>query len=143
MAETITLAELLDELGELGEELSNPQEILTELGSDLTEQMRIDAPVSPGGGALRDSIGYTVNGNEIQFRMLYYGFFQNYGVSGTDDSFGTEVPSDLLPPTNGKFYKFGTRRFGLRRQEFFNYDRGPQSITQTIIDGIASFTADF
>ena len=137
----MTVDDFIADLSELGQELSNPQEILTELGSEISEQMKQQAPVDTG--ALRSSIGYQVNGNEIQFRMLYYGFFQNYGVSGTSDSLGQPVPFGLLPPTNGTFYQFKTRQFGLRRQQFFNYDTGPRSMTQIIIDGIADFTADF
>ena len=137
----MTVNDFISELSELGAELSNPEEILTELGSDITEQMRSDAPVDTG--ALKRSIGYRINGTDIEFSMLYYGFFQNYGVSGTSDSLGQPVPFGLLPPTNGTFYQFKTRQFGLRRQQFFNYDTGPRSMTQIIIDGIADFTADF
>lgn len=133
----MTVDDFILELSELGEELSNPQEILTELGSDITEEMRRQAPVDTGD--LKRSIGYTVMGNEIQFSMLYYGFFQNYGVSGTSDSLGQQVPFGLLPPTNGINYAFKTRQFGLRRQQFFNFE----TITETITGGIADFTADF
>ena len=133
----MTVDDFISELSELGEELSNPQEILTELGIDITEAMRREVPVDTG--ALKQSIGYRVNGNEIEFSMLYYGFFQNYGVSGQSDSLGQPVPFGLLPPTNGSFYQFKRRQFGLRRQQFFNFD----TITETITGGIADFTADF
>lgn len=133
----MTVDDFIADLSALGQELSEPQEILTEIGSDITEEMRRLAPVDTG--ALKQSIGYTVNGNQIEFSMLYYGFFQNYGVSGQSDSLGTTVPFGLLAPSNGSFYQFKKRQFGLRPQRFFNYD----TITRTIEDGIADFTADF
>ena len=133
----MTVDDFIADLSALGQELSDPQDILSEIGSDITEEMRRLAPVDTG--ALKNSIGYTINGNQIEFKMLYYGFFQNYGVSGQSDSLGTTVPFGLLEPSNGSFYQFKKRAFGLRRQQFFNYD----TITNQITDGIAEFTADF
>ena len=133
----MTVDDFIADLSELGQELSDPQQILTEIGSDITEEMRRRVPVDTG--ALKQSIGYTVNSNQIEFKMLYYGFFQNYGVSGQSDSLGRSVPFGLLAPSNGSFYQFKKRAFGLPAQQFFNYD----TITNEITDGIADFTADF
>jgi hypothetical protein len=133
----MTVDDFIADLSELGQELSDPQQILTEIGSDITEEMRRRVPVDTG--ALKQSIGYTVNSNQIEFKMLYYGFFQNYGVSGQSDSLGRTVPFGLLAPSNGSFYQFKKRAFGLPAQQFFNYD----TITNEITDGIADFTADF
>jgi len=70
------------------------------------------------------SIGATLGPDyTIQFVMNYYGPFQNYGVSGTEDSFGVSVPLEVQPtPSNGKNYAFTKRRFGLPRQEFFDLE---------------------
>lgn len=133
----MTVDDFIADLSELGQELSDPQQILTEIGSDITEEMRRRVPVDTG--ALKQSITYTINGNKIEFSMLYYGFFQNYGVRGQSDSFGATVPRALLTPSNGSFYQFKKRAFGLPAQQFFNYD----TITNEITDGIADFTADF
>lgn len=124
----MTVDEFISDLSALGEELSDPQSILTEIGTGITEEMKRLSPVDTG--ALRNSIGYEINGNQITFDMLYYGMFQNYGVSGTEDNMGLPVPFGLLPPREGNTYSFRKRRFGLRNQTFFNYD--------TIIDTIAT-----
>lgn len=134
----MTVDDFIADLTALGEELSDPQSVLTEIGSELVSQMRADAPVDTG--ALRSSINYIVNGNTLEFSMLYYGFFQNYGVNGTQDSLGTPVPAfGVLQPTSPPYYAFRTRRFGLRPQPFFNMD----NLTNQIANVIADETADF
>jgi hypothetical protein len=133
----MTVDELVADLGMLGQELSDPQSLLTEIAEPIVAEMKRRAPVDTG--ALRNSIGYEINGTELSFDMLYYGMFQNYGVKGTDDDRGLPVPFGLLPPRVGDRYSFTKRRFGLIPQTFFNYD----TITNTITDGIADFTADF
>tara|TARA_R110000803_G_C11708379_1_gene286532 strand:+ start:67 stop:468 length:402 start_codon:yes stop_codon:yes gene_type:complete len=133
----MTVDQLVADLSTLGQELSDPQSILTEIAEPIVAEMKRTAPVDTG--ALRNSIGYQINGNDIEFTMLYYGMFQNYGVKGTEDNRGLPVPFGLLPPRTGDRYSFTKRRFGLRPQTFFNYD----TIINTITDGIAEFTADF
>ena len=144
----MTPQELAAELGQIGEELSDPQSILTELGSEITESMKRNVPVDTG--ALKQSIGYVVNGNTIEFAMLEYGFFQNYGVKGTSGGYNT---SSYHKPFNNEFggitqptvspfnigMGFRNRSFGLPARKFFDYD----NILNTITDGIASFTEDF
>ncbi len=136
----MTPQELAAELGQIGEELSDPQSILTELGSEITESMKRNVPVDTG--ALKQSIRYVVNGNTIEFYMREYGFFQNYGVGGSASSpiNLVSVPAfGVVQPSSPPYYRFSTRRFGLPSQTFFNYD----NILNTITDGIASFTEDF
>ncbi len=144
----MTPQELAAELGQIGEELSDPQSILTELGSEITESMKRNVPVDTG--ALKQSIGYVVNGNTIEFAMLEYGFFQNYGVNGTDGGynpssyhkpFGNEF-GGITQPTVSPFgigTGFRNRSFGLPARKFFDYD----DILNKITTGIASFTEDF
>lgn len=134
----MTVDDFIADLTALGEELSRPQEILTELGTDIVESMRRQAPVDTG--ALRNSINYFINGNQLEFTMLYYGFFQNYGVNGTEQSTANPVPAfGVLEPTSPPYYAFRKRRFGLRPQTFFNMD----TITEQIANTIAEQTADF
>lgn len=141
----MTPQELAAELGQIGEELSDPQSILTELGSEITESMKRNVPVKTGD--LKQSIGYVVNGNTIEFAMLEYGFFQNYGVlpsyntSSYHKPFGNEF-GGITQPTVSDFgigMGFRNRSFGLPARKFFDYD----NILNTITDGIASFTEDF
>ena len=133
----MTVDDYISDLSALGEELTDPQLMLTELGTGITEEMKRLAPVDTG--ALRNSIGYNINGNQITFDMLYYGMFQNYGVKGTEDSRGIPVPFGLLPPRVGDTYSFRKRRFGLRNQTFFNYD----TIIDTIATGLGEQITDF
>lgn len=134
----MTVNDFIDDLSALGEELSDPQSILTELGSNLVEGMRSRSPVDTG--ALKNSINYAVNGNELSFSMLYYGMFQNYGVSGTEDSLGSQVPFGITPtPSNGSNYAFTTRRFGLRPRSFFNYDQLTETISASMADELSDF----
>tara|TARA_R100000541_G_scaffold52706_1_gene60489 strand:- start:144 stop:545 length:402 start_codon:yes stop_codon:yes gene_type:complete len=133
----MTVDDFIADLSALGEELSDPQEILTEIGTGITEEMKRLAPVDTG--ALRNSIGYIINGNQITFDMLFYGMFQNYGVSGTEDARGLPVPFGVLPPSVGNTYAFKKRRFGLRNQTFFNFD----TITDTIAAGLGEQITEF
>ena len=133
----MTVDDFISDLSALGEELSDPQSILTEIGSGITEEMKRLAPVDTG--ALRNSIGYQINGMQITFDMLYYGMFQNYGVKGTEDNLGLPVPFGLLPPRVGNTYSFRKRRFGLRNQTFFNYD----TIIDTVAEGLGEQIEQF
>ena len=143
----MTPQELAAELGQIGEELSDPQSILTELGSEITESMKRNVPVDTG--ALKQSIRYVVNGNTIEFVMLEYGFFQNYGVGGSasynTSSYHKQFGNEFGVVTQPSSITFGIgrvlehRSFGLPSQTFFDYD----NILNTITDGIASFTEDF
>ena len=133
----MTVDELVADLGMLGQELSDPQSLLTEIAEPIVAEMKRRAPVDTG--ALRNSIGYEINGTELSFDMLYYGMFQNYGVKGTEDSRGLPVPFGLLPPRVGNTYSFRKRRFGLRNQTFFNYD----TIIDTIAEGLGEQIEQF
>ena len=141
----MTVNDFIDDLTQLGEELSNPQEILTEIGSDITESMRRNVPVKTG--ALKQSIGYKIVDNTIEFAMLEYGFFQNYGVLPNYDLRSYHKPFNnefgtITQPTVSPFQiglGFRSREFGLPARKFFDYD----NIINTITAGIANFTEDF
>ena len=81
-------------------------------------QVAQKAPVDTG--YLKRNIKAIVQGNRYGITMPYYGYFQNFGVSGADDNMGLVVP-DWIPlrPSNNRDYKFKKRRFGLRPRRFF------------------------
>lgn len=125
--------DFLRDLEALGQQLSDPQSILTEVGETITTQMKSAAPVDTG--ALRNSISYTIDGDQMTINMLYYGPFQNYGVNGTQTFLSSPVEFGVNPPPRvAPFYSFQTRKFGLPSQTFFNM----QSITDTIADAFAT-----
>ena len=121
----------------VGEEISNISQLIAETMQPYIQQMIQRAPVRTG--ALVRSIGYTIVDNQtVSFNMLYYGPFQNYGVSGTQDLQGQVVPFGVEPvPANGKFYQFRQRRFGLPAQTFFNIDDLRNQIVQDIENKLA------
>ena len=130
----MTAADFIQDLNALGEELSDPQSILTEIGEQITSEMKRLAPVDTG--ALRNSISYTITGNQILINMLDYGAFQNYGVGGSSSSpiNLTPVPAfGIIQPSSPPYYRFRTREFGLRAQQFFNMD----TITNQVADAFA------
>jgi len=128
----MTAADFIQDLNALGEELSDPQSILTEIGEQITSEIKRLAPVDTG--ALRNSISYTITGNQILINMLYYGAFQNYGVNGTSQRGANAVEFGVQPrPSSEPFYAFKTRQFGLRAQQFFNMD----TITNQVADAFA------
>ena len=137
----MTPGELAAELGQLGDDLSNPQELLAEYADEVVENMKANVPVDTG--TLRNSIRWGFTGDtQLEFYMREYGFFQNYGVGGSASSpiNLVSVPAfGVVQPSSPPYYRFRTRRFGLPSQTFFNFD----NIQNTIIEGIASFTADF
>lgn len=133
----MTVDDFIQDLNALGQELSDPQSILTEIGEQITSEMKRLAPVDSG--ALRNSITYTVTGDEMTINMLYYGAFQNYGVGGSSSSPTnlTPVPAfGIIQPTSPPYYRFRTREFGLRAQPFFNMDTITNQITDAFTDAV-------
>ncbi len=64
------------------------------------------APVGKTGN-LRNSIRAIVAGNQYGITMEYYGYFQNFGVSGTQNNVGLQVPSwSPLQPLSGNTFQF-------------------------------------
>lgn len=129
----MTLDDLIADLEQLGEELSGPESILTEIGEQITSELKSRVPVDTG--ALKNSISYTIANDKMEINMLYYGPFQNYGVNGTGDSRATSVQFGVEPrPVSEPFYAFKTRRFGLRAQSFFNIETITNQITQAFLE---------
>jgi hypothetical protein len=117
----MTVEEFENELGRLGEELQDSDAILLDIVGPLLENMKRRAPYATG--KLQSSIGAIVNNGTIKFNMLYYGAYQNYGVSGTEDNLGTTVEYGVdQRPSNGTNYEFQNRRFGIPRTQFFDVE---------------------
>ena len=131
----MTVDEFMQDLDQFGQQLSQPEQLLTNIGMQLQDAMRAQAPVDTG--ALKNSIRYQVEGNSLLFTMLLYGPFQNYGVNGTEDFTARQVQFGVQPrPTSEPFYAFKKRRFGLRPQPFFDMT----NITNVIADQFADET---
>ena len=68
----MTVNDFISDLAQLGEALSNPQELLAELGDNMVTTLKTQVPVDTG--ALRNSIQWAfVAENAIQLSMLPYG----------------------------------------------------------------------
>ena len=143
--EQLTQAELIAQLTQLGEDLSNPQDLLSEFASDITEEMKRLAPVD--NGDLRNSIGYQIEGTNITFRMLQYGYYQNYGVlpnqftNNPKPFAGGPLRRPWAEPAFGVEMGGGyrDRAFGMKARPFYSLE----AINNQIIDGISDFTVDF
>lgn len=88
-------------------------------------------------GYLRNSIRAIAQGNRYGITMVDYGYFQNFGVSGTQNDIGLTVPAwSGLQPSSGSQFKFKRRtisdksglpfpvrrsiaRFGIKPRRFF------------------------
>ena len=122
-------------LGEYAERLEDIGADLTPLVNEMVNDLKREAPYDKGN--LRRSIVGAVRGDEVEFGWLYYGSYQNYGVSGTKDGLGETVNEAVSPfPSRGSNYKFKTRRFGLPAQNWFDID----DMTQLIVDEITRLT---
>ena len=116
----MTVEEFESFLGEYAERLEDIGADLTPLVNEMVNDLKSRAPRDKGD--LQRSIVGAVRGNEVEFGWLYYGSFQNYGVSGKpDDGLGETVNEAVSPfPRKGEFYQFKKRRFGLPSQNWFN-----------------------
>lgn len=121
----MTIEEFERELAGLGTKITtDAQDILIDVLGEVTRDMARRAPVATG--ALQRSIGYVVNpDNTFAIQMLFYGPFQNYGVSGTEQQLGLPVPAEVepIPFGTGNTYQFTRRRFGLPPQPFFDLEQ--------------------
>ena len=127
----MTVNDFIGDLAQLGEALSNPQELLAELGDNMVTTIKTQVPVDTG--ALRNSIQWSFTAdNAIELRMLNYGVFQNYGVNGTDGGYNTQsyhkpFTNDfggITQPQPAPGFGIGTgyqnRAFGLPARKFYD-----------------------
>ena len=134
----MTVDQFSAQLDAFGEEALDLTSILNDIARDITNEIRAKAPVDTS--KLKGSIRSQIDQNGFEITMLPYGAFQNYGVSGTQDSFGTKVPKELFSPrpSSGDTYKFGVRTVGLKRQEFFNMDEIQEEIAERVAEALTN-----
>lgn len=124
----MTVDDFIGDLAALGETLSNPQELLAELGDNMVTTIKSQVPVDTG--ALRNSIRWGFVGeNAIELSMLDYGLFQNYGVMPNYNSgsyhkpfmndFGT-ITQPQPAPGFGIGPGYSNRNFGLPARKFYD-----------------------
>ncbi len=94
--------------------------------NDIVNEIKAEAPDNKGD--LIRSIKGVVQGDTAEIIMFDYGYYQNYGVSGTEDSLGISIPSGIFG-TPGPF-SFQKRRYGLPATEWYDFE----TIKQRLID---------
>ena len=124
----MTVDDFIGDLAALGETLSNPQELLAELGDEIVTRMKTQAPFKTG--ALRSSIQWSfIAENTIELSMLGYGLFQNYGVMPgyNPDSYHKPFTNDfggITQPQPAPGFGIGpgysNRNFGLPARKFYD-----------------------
>lgn len=116
--DTSELDELINEINDVAEGLEMAPDAIESVLREYIQKWRANAPMDTG--ALKRSIRLIAQGGRYGISMLDYGFYQNFGVRGTQDNLGLAVPSwSPLPPSRGAKYSFSKRRFGLPAQKFF------------------------
>ena len=131
----MTVEEFEQQLANLGQELSEIDQILLAAGGRLVRDLKQRAPVDTGD--LRSSIQAVVTDQSLTIQMLSYGLYQNFGVSGTEDTLGITVPEGIFPgPRTGDTYSFQTRRFGIKPQQFFNMEQLTENLIQALEERI-------
>jgi|TARA_R110000737_G_scaffold18211_4_gene36186 hypothetical protein len=94
-----TVDEFIAQLEEFGQRAVDLSDILSQVGSEITTQIKNNLRTGPDAtGALKSSISFEVNQDSLTLEMLNYGVFQNYGVGGTKSS-----PATLKPVEGGIF----------------------------------------
>ena len=126
MAETVD--DFILDLAQLGEALSDPQTLLAEIGDQVVVTMKQNVPVDTG--RLKGSISWSFTGsNAIEFNMLEYGWYQNYGVLPNYNQASYHKPflSDFGGITNpqpapnfGMGSGYRNRAFGLPARKFYD-----------------------
>lgn len=134
----MTTEQFQQALQQFGEELPNQLDAdLLIIGGELVAQLKALSPTDTG--ALKGSMQAIVQDNLLKIEMLYYGMFQNFGVSGTNDSLGVQVPQGVSPrPLAEPNYQFGIRKTGLRARAFFNVDQMSEQIANRLDEIIQS-----
>lgn len=124
----MTVDDFIADLSSLGETLSNPQELLAELGDNMVTTIKTQVPVDTGN--LRNSIRWGFNGvNAIELFMLDYGVFQNYGVMPNYNNSSYHKPfrndfGGITQPQPAPGFGIGggyrNRAFGLPARKFYD-----------------------
>ncbi len=101
----MTLDQFEEQLATTEQRLMNLTPVLTQIGNEMTAELKRNAPKGETGD-LERSISLTVQPQAFGVIMLDYGAYQNYGVKGVGKAkYNNQVPS---PFNNNKIYEFGT-----------------------------------
>ena len=98
----MTLDQFEDYLDQAEQRIMNLTPVMTEIGNDITNQLRMAAPSDTG--ALQRSITLQVSPNDFGVTMLDYGAYQNYGVAGTSN---TTEQTTIESPLDGAGSQYG------------------------------------
>ena len=138
----MTVDEFMNDLEGLGQELSQPQQLLLDISDNIIAGMKSRVPVRSGD--LKRSITAIIEGdNRIVFTMLDYGVYLNYGV--TPNVFKTTnrgsflgVITDPYPAPGfgmGRGYQ-PPRRYGMKARVFYDESDITQQIGDSFLDEI-------
>lgn len=134
----MTLEEFIRSMEGIGESVSSPQDIFLRVAGEFVNELQSRAPVDSG--ALKQNIQARVEEDSVLIQMFAYGFFQNYGVVGTQSNPGAFGVEDGAPtPRTGNTYSFNPdksmiggnlpfrareniHKFGLRPKSFFSIE---------------------
>lgn len=120
-------------LSDLGQELTDLQGTLAQIGSEIVTAMKVRVPIDTG--RLSNSISYVVNDNSLSFQMMYYGPFQNYGVMGLAGPRVNPVPQfGVEQPSRPPFYAFRSREFGFPPQPFFDLEDIQAQVADALVN---------
>lgn len=106
------LDDLIAELDQFGTELEQVTETsLAEIARTLPNKLRgeIFSKKQSRTGTLSSSITARHSGNTLSFGMVYYGYYQVFGVNGTGFRGAFGLPNtykNALPPSSGDKYQF-------------------------------------
>jgi len=106
----MTVDDFISRLESLGQEATDLSSILITIGTDITENLKRNAPVDTG--ALRSSISFAVENDSLTLSMLNYGVFQNYGVDGTESGNARGVEAGFFGIPAGYRFKFRSMTIG-------------------------------
>lgn len=109
----MTLDEFEQNIDNIGKQLVNLTPILTDIGQQMTNELRMSAASTfPNStGRLAGSVSLEVQPNEFSVTMLDYGAYQNYGVRGTKNTTTQKDVEEGLPGA-GREYQFGSITIG-------------------------------
>ena len=123
-----TVDDFIMDLTMLGQDLSDPQSLLAEIGDQVVQTMKMNVPVDTG--RLKSSISWSFTGSHsIEFNMLEYGWYQNYGVlpQYNTNSYHKPFMSDFggitqpqPAPNFGMGSGYRNRAFGLPARKFYD-----------------------
>ena len=114
----MTLDQLETSLDNMSQSIVNLTPILTEVGNEITSELRTAAPTGET-GSLKASISLSVQSTQFSISMNDYGVYQNYGVIGylggkrAKDPRGGQVKPDSIFPQgsgSGGKYQFGAKQ---------------------------------